>query len=354
MTTRTRGRPGGRCRGPADRRRRRVPVGRRAGADADHTGADGRFRLPGVYREPAFLFVEGDGLAFEGHRIGAGDEAVELKVRRASEPATGPPLHTLPPVLPREEEKALARRLIGTDLTLLTGETTQESYRLAPTLARVDFDRAWDLVGEPGGGQSVHERNVAPACADALSATSLEEAVSVAEALKAPSSRLWFYCRASDALPKTDRARKLDLLNKALVHARAEPRPGDKLLALGRVGIRLLELGETERGTQVLREGQRLADSLPKLARARGLFAPQLARIDGRAALELTEGFDDLDNTLFKAPVALTLADRDPAQSEQIFRRLTDTSVAATRRSSAQSVGWPGSTGSGHGGSSRP
>ena len=63
------------------------------------TGADGRFRLPGVYREPAFLFVEGDGLAFEGHRIGTGDEAVELKVRRsrragrrpaAAHPAAGP------------------------------------------------------------------------------------------------------------------------------------------------------------------------------------------------------------------------------------------------------------------------
>ena len=110
------------------------------------TDADGRFRLPGVYREPAFLFVEGDGLAFEGHRIGAGDEAVELKVRRVGEPAAGPPLHTLPPVLPREEEKALARRLIGTDLTLLTGETTRETYPLVRTLPRVDFDRAWDLV----------------------------------------------------------------------------------------------------------------------------------------------------------------------------------------------------------------
>ncbi len=78
--------------------------------------------------------------------IGAGDEAVELKVRRVGEPAAGPPLHTLPPVLPREEELALARRLIGTDLTVLTGETTRESYPLVGMLPRVDFDRAWDLV----------------------------------------------------------------------------------------------------------------------------------------------------------------------------------------------------------------
>ena len=100
------------------------------------TDTDGRFRLPGIYREPAFLFVEGPGLAFEGHRIGAGDGAVELKVRRVGEPAAGPPLHTLPPVLPREEEKALARRLIGTDLTLLTGQdATLETYPLLRTAA---------------------------------------------------------------------------------------------------------------------------------------------------------------------------------------------------------------------------
>ena len=55
-------------------------------ATAPRTDADGRFRLSGVYREPAFLFVEGDGLAFEGHRIGPATEPVELKVRRDGDP----------------------------------------------------------------------------------------------------------------------------------------------------------------------------------------------------------------------------------------------------------------------------
>ncbi len=107
------------------------------------TAADGRFRLPGVYREPAFLFVEGDGLAFEGHRIGPGAEPVEVKVRHDSDP-TGPPLHTLPSVMPHEQEKALARRLIETDLSPLTGkEITNETLDLIRTLPRVDLERAW-------------------------------------------------------------------------------------------------------------------------------------------------------------------------------------------------------------------
>src|SRR5262249_45248515 len=81
------------------------------------SGPDGWFRLPGVYSEPAFLFVEGDGLAFEGHRIEAGDEAVELKVRREGEPA-GPALRTLAPLLSREQERAQGRRLLGNDVSL--------------------------------------------------------------------------------------------------------------------------------------------------------------------------------------------------------------------------------------------
>ncbi len=297
------------------------------------TGPDGRFRLPGVYREPAFLFVEGDGLAFEGHRVGAGDAAVELRVRREGEPAAGPPLHTLPPVLPREDEKALARSLIGTDLTLLTGEATSETYTLAHLLGRVDFDRAWDVVQRHAVGDPYVSEALRLECAYTLRATSFEEAASVAETLKDPALRSLFYCRASDALPKADRARKLDLLNKALLHARAAPRPDNKLSALGRIGIRLLELGETGRATEVLREGQRLAESLPKRAArgkrevpavVRGRFAPALARIDARAALELAEGFSEPGNTSYKGGVALVLADRDPAQSEQIFARLTD------------------------------
>jgi hypothetical protein len=83
-----------------------------------------------------------------------------------------------------------------------------------------------------------------------------------------------------------------------------------------------------------LREGQRLADMLPKptaqrgpewvLARARGEFAAKLARIDARAAQALAEGYRDPYNTWYKGGVALGLADRDPATSERILETLTN------------------------------
>jgi hypothetical protein len=294
------------------------------------TDADGRFRLSGVYREPAWLFVEADGLTFEGHRIGAGNEAVELKVRRVGEPFIGPPFHTLPPVLPRDEEKALAHRLIGSDLSLLTGEATRETYPLVRALPRVDFDRAWELVENRAVGNPQYSELLRRECANVLAATSLEEAATVAETLKEPSSRSFFYYMTSDALPGADRARKVDLLNKALLHARADTDPGKKVSALGRVGYRLLDLGEIERGTQVLREGQRLADTLPNvdrgpnsvLSQARGAFASHLARIDARAGRELAEGLVARDSAGHRSGVALALADRDPAESEQILGKL--------------------------------
>src|SRR5581483_11503932 len=42
------------------------------------TDEAGRFRLPGVFTGPAFVFVTKDGLPFRGHRIDAGGGPVEI------------------------------------------------------------------------------------------------------------------------------------------------------------------------------------------------------------------------------------------------------------------------------------
>ena len=151
---------------------RRVPVGRRSRThEHHHRPLTGRFRLRGVYREPAFLFVEGDGLAFEGHRIGSGAEPVELKVRRAGDPP-GPPLHTLPSVVPVAEEKALAQRLIESDLSPLTGkEVTTDTLVLIRTLPRVDLERALELVETKAVPDPVYNEQLRLECARAMAAT---------------------------------------------------------------------------------------------------------------------------------------------------------------------------------------
>jgi hypothetical protein len=295
------------------------PSGGRAAGVRSVTGADGRFRLSGIHRQAAFLVVEGDGLAFEGHRIEPGNATIELRVRRAGDPP-GPPLHTLPPPLPRDEEKAVARRLIETDLTPPAGKDVNSEILLIRALARLDPARALALID--GMTAPDYREQLRSIGATALIGESPLQASAFAEALTIEWMRSRFYREASDGLPKTDRVHKLGLLDSALEHAKIEPDSARKLDELGMIGYRLLDLGETERGTQVLREGQRLAGTMPKLMVVRGVFAAKLARIDAQAAFGLAEGYSDQNDERFKGGVALALADRDAERSERAFQQL--------------------------------
>ncbi len=233
--------------------------------------------------------------------------------------------------MPRDEEVALARRLIGSDLTPLTGkQVTSETMLLIRILPRLDLERALELADNKALPDPRYDDQLRLECARALLGESPVEAAAIAETLTDAELRSQFNREASDALPKTDRAGKLGLLDKALLHARVAPDPARKLDELGMIGYRLLDLGEKERGTQVLREGQRLAGTLPKfvagqrnlMAHARGRFAAKLARIDTPAAFGLAEGYSDPYDEWYVGGVALGLADRDPEGSERALGML--------------------------------
>ena len=105
--------PGRRPPGPARRRRRRPPVGRRA--DADRDPHRGRRPVPAPRRPRragAGLRGEGRLPALACSRSTTGSRPVEVVLARTDEPPAVA-YHTLPPALPVEEEKALARRLIA-------------------------------------------------------------------------------------------------------------------------------------------------------------------------------------------------------------------------------------------------
>ena len=75
------------------------------------TGVDGRFALSGVVARPTFLFVRKPGYRFLGLAIAARSNDVTLKIHKVQE---RPRLlrRTLPPPLPRQEERTLARHLL--------------------------------------------------------------------------------------------------------------------------------------------------------------------------------------------------------------------------------------------------
>jgi hypothetical protein len=104
------------------------------------------------------------------------------------------------------------------------------------------------------------------------------------------------YAKLVDALPEKARAKKLEILAEALVGARAEKSPEFRAIVLGQVAKRLFELGEKDRATTLVREGQKIANGLSTSAfagYARGCFATDLALIDLPAALALMKDLKD-------------------------------------------------------------
>jgi hypothetical protein len=116
---------------------------RRTSALSDDGGG---FRIAGVYRGPAFLFVEGPGLRFIGRSIAGEAERVELEAVCAADPPART-LRTLPSPLPREQEKALALQLIRDDVARLERKDLRlDLYYLLEVLPQVDPARTLELV----------------------------------------------------------------------------------------------------------------------------------------------------------------------------------------------------------------
>jgi hypothetical protein len=288
------------------------------------TDATGHFRLAGVCEGRAFVFVRADGFRFRGYPVEAGGGAVTLTLDRPSDAV--PHMATLPPRLPREEEKALAHKIFApVAQRLARGEKDDQPFRRALAAAEVDPALALELaergvLGEYGD-YAFH------AAAEALLDEAPEEGLALAEMIPEARWRTLVYIKASDRVPTSDRARKKELLDTALLYARSDPSPVGKLDGLGYIARRWLDLGEREKAADLLREGQAYAATLPPPSltarnsdgtHARGRFAAKLARIDTKGALALAEGFPDPYGDWYIGGVTLGLAEHDPAEAERL------------------------------------
>jgi Carboxypeptidase regulatory-like domain len=288
------------------------------------TGADGRFRLSGVVARPTFLFARKAGYRFGGLAIAPESEDVKLVIHKREEP---PRLvrKTLPSPLSRQEELALARRLLDPYAErVLKDGGEQEKVRTLQVLARVEPERGLELIQKKVFSAPYFNSMISLALAQGLMDQSVDEAMVVLEGVEDPGPKAIGYIEASSRLDARNRAQALDVLERALLNARVAKDPdGMKLVLLGRVAERFLDLGAAERGRAILREGEALAKQLPKAGfagYARGAFAEELAQIDLEAALALTK---DLANPReidrHHGNIAHELARLDPAQSERVL-----------------------------------
>ena len=293
------------------------------------TGADGRFELKGVVARPTFLFARKLGYRFCGLATTPEAAEVKLAINKVDEP---PRLvrKTLPPLLPHDEELALARRLLDPYAALALKQGDEgEKVRTLEVLARIEPERVLELIHKKVFNVPFLNGMIGLRVAVGLIDESVDEALAVLEGLEEPASKAIGYIDASNKLGAQNQAKALEVLEPALLNARAAKAPGGmNLLLMGEVAEQFLDLGQAERGRAILSEGEALAQQLPKAGfagYARGAFAEELAQIDLEAALALTK---DLANARefdrHHGNIAHELGGRDPAGSERVLAMVKD------------------------------
>lgn len=240
---------------------------------------------------------------------------------------------TLPPALPLEEQRELGISLIEPSLPMLRDPVPNIEHReFLRAVARLDPAKALELAN--GLAEGFFPSQAREAAARSLIWTDFDEGLAVMAGLDPPWNAVQACVFACDELIDRPREQRVKLLDVALPHALTEPDPGYRARELGRIAVRWLDLGERERGVELLRVGQALAESLPAPTEANlgqtgqaGLFAGLLARIDGPAALKLIEGFSERPLNNFRTEVARGLADHDPAEAERLWRSIESPQV---------------------------
>lgn len=137
-------------------------------------------------------------------------------------------------------------------------------------------------------------------------------------AIEAPANRAAALVQAVDALPPDARDRKLALLARAAIDARAAGTP----FSLAEVAERWHELGEGEKAKGLFAEGIRLGKDIPP---RRALFAARLAHVDLPAALAIAKelkfpGTGGWSTNRVFWNIAQHLAAENPAEAERVLR----------------------------------
>jgi hypothetical protein len=286
----------------------------------------GRFRLPGVAGGEAMVFAEAPGFRFGGAIVAAAGGLVEIRLARTSEPPEAI-LKTLPSTLTRAEERALARELLEPVSPLaLAGALGYVGPSVFPVLARVDPARVLEMIENRAIGEPLNSLKQV-----ALGQLEDDPAVAIGTINddRDPFARAAGWLALSDFRPALDRARRENLLERALADAREAANAEWKVWLLGEIADRWLELGSLERARPILLEGQRILANMPKetwVFQAEK-FADVLAAIDLPAAIAIFErrGKTNVSPTdaatldRHKGQAAIRLANIDPAEAERLI-----------------------------------
>lgn len=225
------------------------------------TDADGRFRLHDVAGVAATLFVEAKGFRAGGAIVGDGDAPVEIRLSREGEPPVAN-LKALPSPMSRAEERALAREILEPLLSMArSGSLGNSNAAVIPALARVNPTRVLDMIENRAISGST------PALIQAALGQYEDDpaaAVATIGADSDPAARAAGWLSLEGFRPAPVRARREELLDRALADARRVEGFSAKLKLLGEVADRFLALGAIEKARPILNEGKELLAKPPR------------------------------------------------------------------------------------------
>ena len=191
-------------------------------------------------------------------------------------------------------------------------------------LVNADPAGSWTKLESAKFLNKVWEVRIQTAVAAVLADTDPEEAASIAESIADPAQRARALIEVVDALPATERARKIALLDRVALHARSAPDAVQRLWWIGEAAERLHELGEVEKARPLFAEGLRLANQMTnKKEYRRAYFAAQLALVDPAAALAIAKEFKGARvGGSFRVVLGLRMMDQDPAEALWFWKEM--------------------------------
>jgi Carboxypeptidase regulatory-like domain len=285
------------------------------------TDAAGRFRLPGVAAGAAMVFADAPGFRFGGAIAGVGAEPVGIRLARVNEP----PVAAIKPLaspLSRTEERAIGGELLEPLLAMARSSSPGADGASAIwALARVLEMIENRVIANPS---AIFTQAVLGLYEDNPTA-----AIAAIDDDRDPGSRAAAWLALEAFRPVVERARRENLLERALADARQAASADVKVGLLGQIADRWLELGSIERARPILLEGQRILADWPKNnwpLSAEG-FADVLAAVDFPAATAI---FERRGRTNVSPPDAATivrhnrqaairLAGINPAEAERLI-----------------------------------
>jgi RNA polymerase sigma factor (sigma-70 family) len=283
--------------------------------------SQGQFNLETPSGRPFCVIVRHPDFRVEGAYYEKAPPGLDQRLIRLTEP---PEKLTPRPLLAREERAKMLKQVFEPfKQRLAKSIDVQEKVRSLQSLTGVAPDFVTEFLDKNPLRSAMYNEMLRTQVAMKKASQNPEEAEELIGKMKQGSQKSMAYGMLVDALPEKARAHRLEILAEALVAARAEKSPAFRAVALGQVAKRLWMLGDKDRATPLLREGEKIARGLSTsgfAGYARGAFATELALVDLPAALALMKGLKDRgEHARHHGNTAHRIAAARPAEAVKIL-----------------------------------